>query len=59
MLVNVGVLWLIQLPACWLLSTALGLGPIGVWLGIALGNVSGALIITRTLARGRWKSLTL
>lgn len=56
MLVYIGDLWLAQLPLCWLLSNAAGLGALGIWLGIGLGDLAGAAAITRIFASGRWKT---
>lgn len=56
MLIYIGNLWLAQLPLCWLLSNAAGLGALGIWLGIALGEMISATAITRIFASGRWKT---
>jgi len=59
MLANMAALWLVQLPACWALSGPLGMGPTGIWLGMALGYLAGALALTARFRRGSWKGLTL
>jgi putative MATE family efflux protein len=59
MAVNMAALWLVQLPAAWALSGPLGLGAIGVWIGIALGYLAGATVITLQFRRGTWKTLTV
>lgn len=59
MMVSIGVLWLAQLPAAWLLSNILALGPLGIWLGMAFGHVAGALAIDLVYRRGRWRSVRI
>jgi len=59
MLSSMAALWLVQLPACWILSRPLGLGALGMWLGIVLGNSAGATIIILQFRRGRWKEIAL
>lgn len=49
--------WLIGLPAAWFLGPAVGMGPVGVWLGLMCGlAVTAALLLRRftaTLAQRR------
>jgi len=59
MLANMAALWLVQLPTCWVLSGPLGLGATGIWAGVALGYLAGALGVTLQFRRGRWKGLAL
>ncbi len=59
MMVHLAMLWLGQLPACYLLSRAAGLGPMGIWLGISLGSCLGALAMTAIFRRGRWKQIRI
>jgi len=55
MWVNIGAMWLVLLPLCWGLSGALGLGPQGIWLGISLGTLLGAVAMELVFRRGAWK----
>jgi len=55
MWVNIGSMWLVQLPLCWGLSGALGLGPQGIWLGISLGSLVAAVAMELVFRRGAWK----
>ena len=57
MLVNMGALWLVQLPAAVLFSRSLGLGLAGVWLGVALCYAMGGLAMTLRFRQGRWKTI--
>ncbi len=55
MAVNVGRLWLIRIPASWLMAVALGMGPIGLWWAMNLSNVIAALAAFLWFLRGDWK----
>ena len=59
MLVNMGALWLVQLPAALLFSRALGLGPSGLWLGMAVSYVVGGAAMTLRFRTGRWKTIVV
>jgi putative MATE family efflux protein len=59
MWINILALWLLQLPLCWLLAAVLGWGPIGVWLGLAVGNIAGAAAQFVRFKQGCWKAITL
>jgi MATE family multidrug resistance protein len=37
--------WLVSLPVAYLLAFRLGLGPVGIWLGLASGLLSAALLL--------------
>lgn len=56
MTVNIAALWLLQLPLGWALSHPLGLGPDGIWLGLGVSAVLGAVAITWRFRTGRWKA---
>ena len=55
MLASVGALWIVQIPASWLLSG--WLGPVGIWIGMVLGDTAHALVMTWRFAQGRWKTI--
>lgn len=59
MLVSVGVLWLAQLPAASFLTNRLGLGPLGIWLGMAFGHLAGAVAVELLYRRGRWRAVRI
>ncbi len=46
MLIAAASYWLIGAPASWVFGIALGLGPLGIWLGLVLGLSSAALMLT-------------
>jgi putative MATE family efflux protein len=49
-------LWVVRLPATYLLAFPLGWGPTGVWTAVALGDIVGAIAALAWLSRGTWKS---
>jgi len=49
-------LWGLRIPLSYLLALNMGLGAVGIWLGMGLGNVGGAAIALILLARGTWKT---
>ena len=53
---NLGCLWLFELPLAWLLSHPFGMGPRGVFLAVALAFSTLALVGGVLFRRGRWKS---
>ena len=55
MVVSLAVMWLIQVPLAWALSTYTGLGVYGVRWGITSGSVLGALAYIIYFRTGRWK----
>ncbi|MFW5939215.1 MAG: MATE family efflux transporter [Halolamina sp.] len=52
-------LWVVRLPATYLLAFPLGWGPTGVWTAVALGDVVGAVAAVAWLSRGTWKSAVI
>lgn len=55
MAINMTALWAGQLPLGWLLSHPLGMGPEGIWLGLAVGFLLGGVAIAARFRRGRWR----
>jgi putative MATE family efflux protein len=55
MVVNFIALWLVMLPAVWLLSTYLGWGVNGIWWGLVIGMGVQALLMTLRFRQGRWQ----
>lgn len=53
MLGSIGALWIVQIPACWFLSVALG--PVGIWISIVMGDLAHALAMTVRFRQGLWK----
>ena len=59
MAVSIGALWLVQLPLSWALSIGMRMGPTGIWLGLAAGNLLGGLAMMRRFKQGLWKRIEL
>jgi putative MATE family efflux protein len=57
MLINLVALWVVQLPACWLLAGAAGLGSVGIWLGMIIGSVTNAAGMAWRFRTGKWKTM--
>lgn len=53
MATSIGALWMVQIPACWLLSRAIG--PAGIWISIVMGDLAHAAVMTWRFRQGRWK----
>jgi MATE family multidrug resistance protein len=47
--------WCVELPAAWVLAFPLHMGPLGVWLGLALGLACAAIMLA---ARFAWRTNT-
>ena len=59
MFVNLAALWLVQLPLAWLLARVLGLGPQGIWWGLAAGWGVQAVLMVRRYRAARWQRVHL
>ncbi|MFO7918527.1 MAG: MATE family efflux transporter [Anaerolineae bacterium] len=59
MVINMGALWLVQLPLCWLLSVQVGLGHVGVWVGLALSYLVSGAAMTFRFRQGYWKEIEI
>ncbi|MDZ7702482.1 MAG: MATE family efflux transporter [Halobacteriales archaeon] len=53
---SVLTLWVARVPLVYLLSFVGGLGPAGIWYGMAAGHVIGAIGAGLWFTRGTWKS---
>ncbi len=47
--------WALRLPIGYLLGYALGMGSMGIYLGMAIGNLVGAAVTLWVFLRGRWQ----
>ncbi|UPV76019.1 MATE family efflux transporter [Halorussus limi] len=52
-------LWLVRVPAVYLLAFETTLGATGIWIGVALGHVVGAIGAAVWFTRGTWKSAVI
>ncbi|ELZ82642.1 putative efflux protein, MATE family [Haloferax elongans ATCC BAA-1513] len=48
-------LWVLRIPASFVLVEFFSMGPTGVWYGIAFSNVAAALLALAWFTRGTWK----
>lgn len=58
-LINIGVLWMFQLPLAYFLSQYWGLGAKGVFIAIAVGHSVHALVSAYIFNKGKWKTLKI
>lgn len=49
-------LWLGRVPIVYFLSFVQGLGPAGIWIGMAAGQIIGAIAAAAWFTRGTWKA---
>ena len=58
MLIAVAGYWAVGMPVAWLLAFTAGLGPFGIWTGLAAGLLVAALMMTTRFARRARLGLT-
>jgi putative MATE family efflux protein len=58
-LVNLACFWLWELPLGWVLAIALGMGPHGVFLAVAVAYATLAVVSAVLFRRGKWKEKAL
>ncbi len=59
MVINIIVLWLVQIPAVWLLSQRWGWGVDGVWWGLVISMGVQALLMAGRFWQGHWKQVEI
>ena len=52
-------LWVGRVPTVYYLAFVANLGPFGIWLGMALGNIAGAIAAGLWFLRGTWKEAVI
>ncbi|WP_243700352.1 MATE family efflux transporter [Halorussus pelagicus] len=52
-------LWLIRVPAVYFLAFETSLGATGIWIGVALGHIVGAIGAAVWFTRGTWKDAVI
>ena len=52
-------LWFVRVPAVYYLAFETGLGATGIWIGVALGPVVGAITAAAWFTRGTWKEAVI
>lgn len=48
-------LWVVRVPAVYALAFLADLGPTGIWVGMALGHIVGAIVSVAWFSRGTWR----
>ncbi len=59
MVINIIVLWLVQLPLVWLLSGQWGWGVDGIWWALVVSTGVQALLMTGRFWQGRWQKVRI
>lgn len=59
MWISIGYLWLAQIPLCWGLSLLPALGTTGIWIGLAIGGLAGAIGLSVRFRQGKWKKVVV
>jgi putative MATE family efflux protein len=59
MVINILVLWLIEIPMAYVLAKPLGMGPQGIFLAIAICHSLHALVCWYWFKKGRWKLVNI
>lgn len=54
--VNVFCFWMVQIPLAWTLSTALGMGPHGVYWSVLASDLLFSALATWLFLRGQWRT---
>ncbi len=54
--INLFAFWLVELPLAWVLARPLGLGPLGVFIALAVAFSTMAFVSAVLFKRGRWKT---
>ncbi|MFW5919551.1 MAG: MATE family efflux transporter [Halanaeroarchaeum sp.] len=55
MVLSIVALWLGRVPTVYVLAFVFDLGPTGIWIGMALGNILGAIVAVVWFMRGTWR----
>jgi putative MATE family efflux protein len=55
MAISIVTLWLGRVPTVYFFAFTLGWGATGIWVGMALGNIVGAIVAAIWFTRGTWK----
>jgi len=55
MVLSMIALWIGRVPTVYLFAFVLGWGATGIWVGMALGNIVGAIAAAAWFTRGTWK----
>jgi len=59
MVVNMGRLWVVRIPATFLMAKAWGMGPSGLWWAMNLSNLVAGAVALLWFLRGGWKKAVI
>ncbi|WP_259519764.1 MATE family efflux transporter [Halanaeroarchaeum sp. HSR-CO] len=59
MVLSVVALWIGRVPTVYVLAFVMDLGPTGIWIGMALGNILGAIVAVGWFMRGTWRQTVI
>ncbi|GGL34809.1 MATE family efflux transporter [Halarchaeum grantii] len=59
MVFSMVALWIGRVPTVYVLAFVVGLGAQGIWFGMALGNIVGAIAAAAWFLRGTWKDAVI
>lgn len=59
MVIDMGALWLVQLPTSWLLSIQMGWGHRGIWTGLAISYLVSGVVMSLRFRQGYWKEIKI
>lgn len=52
-------LWIVRVPLVYYLVFPAGLGPLGIWIGMATGHIIGGILAALWFTRGTWKQAVI
>ncbi|MFC7200869.1 MATE family efflux transporter [Halospeciosus flavus] len=55
MVISMVTLWLGRVPTVYFFAFVLGWGALGIWVGMAFGNITGAIVAGLWFTRGTWR----
>ncbi|MCP4290282.1 MAG: MATE family efflux transporter [bacterium] len=55
MVVNMGRLWAVRIPASWLLAVVMDKGPVGLWWAMNISNIVAGTVAFIWFMKGEWK----
>jgi putative MATE family efflux protein len=59
MVLSIVALWIGRVPTVYVLAFVMDLGPTGIWIGMALGNILGAIVAVAWFMRGTWRQTVI
>ncbi|AWB28635.1 MATE family efflux transporter [Halococcoides cellulosivorans] len=57
--ISIVTLWLVRVPVTWGLAIWAGWGPMGLWIGMAMGDIVAAFVAIPWFLRGTWRAAVI